>query len=599
MPPQQQESPVREITDSDSSSDFESFDEYDGDDAQKQRNAATLAKDSDEEDLEKLVLGDFSGFRANLQDGLGATYDDSGNMILRGEDDDDDGELEEVADTDLFMFDTGVAGEKGSTTKTAAQDANAPVWVDSDDEKLAVSLASATRLRKLRIAEDEDLVSGTEYCKRLRQQFLRLNPAPSWARYADGRPSKKQRRTSGAAGSSSDSSDASDDDGDLTTQPMAKFLRDINRLTGRDSVKNRRLRPEVLDIQRTREIPDKHKAPVVCLSFHPEYPVLLSASTSSILYLHHVAPDAQPTPNPRLTSVQVKQVDVRRAEFVYPAGDKIIFGGRRRYFHTWDLPSGSVAKTSQIQGHRLEHKTMERFKTSPCGRYMGIVASSRKGGGVINVLSVASMQWIAAARMSSRHGVADFAWWSNGEGMTILGKDGSVGEYSMDSRTFLGVWQDDGCIGCIVVALGGHNGPTEIGEDRWVAVGSNSGITNIYDRYELLAGKAAADAKTTMEDGEKTPLLKERPTPRRAFDQLVTPVTEAVFSPDGQLFAFGSREKKDALRMVHVESCTVYRNWPTRETPLGRITSVAFSRQSDMLAVGNDAGKIRLWEIRS
>lgn len=590
MPPQQKESPEREFTDSESGSEFESFDEYD-DTASKQRSAAMLEKDSDEEDLEKLVLGDVSGFRANLlkpEDGLGATYDDNGNMILRGED--DDGELEEVADTDLFMFDTGAAD---STTKTpAAKDENAPAWVDSDDEKLAVSLASATRLRKLRIAEDEDLVSGTEYCKRLRQQFLRLNPAPAWARYSDGRPSKK-RRTSAA--SSGDSSDASDDDNDdLTTQPMAKFLRDINRLTGRDSAKHRRLRPEVLDIQRTREIPDKHKAPVECLSFHPEYPVLLSASTSSILYLHHVAPDAQPTPNPRLTSVQVKQVDVRRAEFVYPAGDKIIFGGRRRYFHTWDLPSGSVAKTSQIQGHRLEHKTMERFKTSPCGRYMGIVASGRKGGGVINVLSVASMQWIAAARMSSRHGIADFAWWSNGEGMTILGKDGSVGEYSMDSRTFLGVWQDDGCIGGIVVALGGHNGPSEIGEDRWVAVGSNSGIANIYDRYELLAGK-----KSTDDGEEKTPLLKERPTPRRAFDQLVTPVTEAVFSPDGQLFAFGSREKKDALRLVHVESCTVYRNWPTRETPLGRITSVAFGRQSDLLAVGNDAGKIRLWEIRS
>lgn len=51
--------------------------------------------------------------------------------------------------------------------------------------------------------------------------------------------------------------------------------------------------------------------------------------------------------------------------------------------------------------------------------------------------------------------------------------------------------------------------------------------------------------------------------------------------------------------IVHLPSCTVYRNWPTSSTPLGRITSVAFPPGSDMLAVANEQGKIRLWEIRS
>lgn len=596
MPPQQDnEAPGREFSDSDSVESFNSDNDYY--EAQQKKLAPMLDKDSDEEELEKLVLGDISGFRAQLarnDEGFGATYDENGNLILRGEE--DTGDLEEVADNDLFMLDTGVSGgEKGSTT-VPKEDPNAPAWIDSDDDRLSVSLASATRLRKLRIAEDEDFVSGTEYCKRLRQQFVRLNPAPAWAKHADGRPAKRRRSTIESASDSS-ASDMDDED-DVTAQPMAAFLRDINRLTGRDQVKHHRLRPEVIDIQRTREIPDKHKSPVECLSFHPEYPVLLSASSSSILYLHHIAPDAQPTPNPRLTSVQVKQVDIRKAEFLYPKGDKIVFSGRRKYFHTWDLPSGIVQKTSQIQGHQLEHKSMERFRLSPCGRYMAIAASSRKGGGAINIMSVASMQWIASARLSSRHGIADFAWWSTGDGLTILGKDGSVGEYSMESRTFLGVWQDDGCIGGIVIALGGHQGPSLLGDDRWVAVGSNSGITNIYDRLELLLPQKQAEAEAEAEDRQPK-LIVEQPTPRRIFQQLVTPITVMAFSPDGQLFAFGSREKKDALKLVHLPTCTVYRNWPTEQTALGRITTVAFSRESNLLAVGNDTGKIRLWEIRA
>lgn len=555
--------------------------------ARPEAAAGLYDKDSDEEELEELVLGSKTSFRESLFK-YGDLFDDmgagGGALEAAGG---DAGGLEDVDDGDLFMFDTG-AGRGGAKAAAPgpgqAAQGDAPAWEDSDDDGLTVSLASVARLRRLRVTEAEDAVSGTEYCTRLRQQFQRLHPAPAWAQQSDDRPVKRRRRSSAA----SESSSGDDDDGsDVSAQPLEAFLGDVNRLAGLGGPKRRGLRPEVLAIQRTREILDTHKLSVECLSFHPEYPVLLSASAASVLFLHHIAPDAHP-PNPRLTSVQVRQVDVRCAEFLYPRGDKIIFAGRRRYFHHWDLPSGVVQKTTQVLGHHGEHKSMEHFKLSPCGRYMAIRASGRKGGGVVNVLSVASMQWVAAARLQSHNGLADFAWWSTGDGLTILGKDGLVGEYSMESQRFTAVWHDDGCVGAIVLALGGHGGPTALGEDRWVAVGSNSGITNIYERRDLLVPGA---------EGE--PVVKERPTPRRVLDQLVTPITVLAFSPDGQLLAFGSRAQKDALRLVHLPSCTVYRNWPTQQTPLGRITAVAFGRGSDLLAVGNDVGKIRLWTIQN
>lgn len=573
------------MLDPSSSSSSENESQFDSEDEapQKKPTIALYDKDSDEEELERLVLGNKAGFRAQLfnDDGMfNSNWDDEGKDMQLVE---QDPGLEDVEDADLFMFDTGTGADAANVAKaTKPTDWNAPAWEDSDDDRLAVSLAGATRLRKLRKTEAEDLVSGTEYSQRLRQQYLRLNPLPAWARESDGRPSK--RRRSSAA---SNSSDDSDSDSEVSAQPLEKFLRDVNSLAGVGSNQKRRLRPEVIDIQRTREIPDKHNAPVGNLSFHPEYPVLLSSSTASVLYLHHIAPAAHPTPNPQLTSVQIKQVDVRRAEFLYPHGDKVFFAGRRKYFHHWDLKSGVVQKTTQILGHRLEHKSMERFKLSPCGRYMAIVASTKKGGGIINILNTTSMQWVTAARLSSRNGIADFAWWSTGNGMTILGKDGQVGEYNMESRSFVGIWHDEGCVGGIVLALGGHQGPAALGDDRWVSVGSNSGITNIYDRNELLVLNSEEVA------------IKERPTPTRVFEQLVTPITHITFSPDGQLMAFGSQHKKDALRLVHLPTCTVYRNWPTDQTPLGRITAVAFGNQSDLLAVGNDTGKIRLWEIRN
>ncbi|TPX14206.1 uncharacterized protein E0L32_000600 [Thyridium curvatum] len=560
-------------------------------------------KDEDEEELERLVLGGKASFREHLFKSLDETGEGSLELLRL-----DEGALEaetgheDADDAGLFFYDSTAAPGKDlqiakavGAAGEAAKDGDAPAWEDSDDERLSVSLAGVSRLRKLRLTEGEDIVSGTEYTRRLRQQFLRLSPLPAWATEAKKRRTKRRRRSSAASDLSDSDVEGSGDEVD-SALPLDKFLRSASALNAGATRKKRKLRPEVIDIQKTRDIPDSHKGPVGTLAFHPQHPVLLSSSTSSIINLHHVAPTAHPTPNPLLTSVQIKQTPIRRSEFLHPDGSQIVFAGRRRFFHSWDLSTGQVRKISKVAGHRLEQKTMERFRTSPCGRYMALIATDRKGGGALNVLAVDTMQWIAQARLDGRGGIADFAWWRTGEGITILGRDGQVGEWSVESRRFLGVWRDEGSVGGTVIALGGHYGPAALGGDKWVAVGSTTGIVNIYDRHDLLATAAAAATATEQEEAQT---VKPQPQPRRAFEQLTTPVTVVAFTPDGQLLAFASKHKKDALRLAHLPSCTVYRNWPTEQTPLGRISAVAFGSGSDVLAVGNDSGKIRLWEIRA
>ena len=214
---------------------------------------------------------------------------------------------------------------------------------------------------------------------------------------------------------------------------------------------------------------------------------------------------------------------------------------------------------------------------------MGLVGSSRKGGGTINVLDANTCQWVAEVRVEGKGGVADFEWWSDGEGMVVIGKGGEAVEWDGRDKRVVARWIDEGAVGTTVVALGGYGtGPKTLGGDRWIAVGSSSGIINIYDRRKWSSPST----------------LPERPKPVRAFDQLTTPTSHLEFSPDGQVLCMASRWKRDALRLVHLPSCTVYRNWPTSSTPLGRITSVAWAPNGEMLAVGNEQGKVRLWEVR-
>ena len=247
---------------------------------------------------------------------------------------------------------------------------------------------------------------------------------------------------------------------------------------------------------------------------------------------------------------------------------------------------------------------MEDFALSSNGKYMALKGSSRKGGGVINVLDARTLQWTTQVRIESRGGVADFAWWGDGNGMSIAGKNGEVTEWSVADGV-VGRWTDEGAVGTTVIALGGKSGRDGwLGGDRWVAVGSSSGVVNVYDRRAWGEADASPDNTLSRLNGG----LPKAPKPLRALQNLTTPISHLHFTNDGQILAMASRWKNNAMRLVHLPSATVFKNWPTEKTPLGRITAVAWGRPSDeeeregslaQLAVANEAGHVRLWEVRA
>jgi len=211
---------------------------------------------------------------------------------------------------------------------------------------------------------------------------------------------------------------------------------------------------------------------------------------------------------------------------------------------------------------------MEKFKLSPDGRFMALCGS----GGVVNVLDAKTAQWVDSVKVEGI--VADVAWTSTGKTLFVANTGGEIWEWNAVERKVETRWNDEGGVGLTTISLGGAN-------DRWCAVGSQSGVVNIYDM------------KVKPRSGE------EQRRPKRALGNLVTGINVLQFSEDGQLLCVGSKFKPDAMRMVHLPSCTVFKNWPTQTTPVGRITSAAFAgSETGLFAFGNEQGKIRLWEIR-
>ncbi|EZF35008.1 hypothetical protein H101_01457 [Trichophyton interdigitale H6] len=571
-----------------------------------------MEKDETEDELERILFGDSEGFHSALKEREQAgskelvLADGSESAEGLGEGGDSEDDLANVPDEDLFYLDAGDSAPVVSIPKDeqpaeelqVLEEPDVPAaWEDSDDDRIRVSLADNERLRKLRLHEGEDVIGGREYIARLRRQFERLQPAPEWAS-----PAAKRRKTEEDA--SDISMDEDEVEEDLSAQPLAKLLQNIGDLTkssanDTSAGKKRKLRQGVLDIQRLKDVGGNQPSSIDSLSFHPHYPLLLSSGPASTLFLHHISPDSA-APNPLLTSLHIRHTPIRTSTFDRPTGNRILCSGRRRFFHVWNLDTGKIEKVVGPADRKHELKSMEYFKVSPCGRWIGFEGTTKKGGGVIIVFDANTMQWVAQVRIDGQGGVADFAWWSDGEGMCVVGKNGEVSEWDIREKRIIARWVDEGAVGTTVLSLGGQTGRQQLGGDRWVAIGSSSGIVNIYDRKPWADAAAAARRKPNQPLDEAADVqsgVPRRPKPVRVLDQLTTPISHLVFAQDGQFMVMASRWKRDALRLVHLPSCMVYSNWPTSNTPFGRISSVAVSPTSDSIAVANEQGKIRLWEI--
>ena len=225
------------------------------------KERATLPRDAEEEELERIVFGDSAGFREGI-DAFSlpisaAAYDDN----PEDDDDDDDRDYANKADQDLFFFDAGPVIQAGGDISIPKagdfeDEDEKPAWEDSDDERLVVSLASVPQLRKLRETAEDDMVNGKEYVRRLQHQFERLYPTPDWAAHATGKARRKRRSVADDESDAQSASDMEVDEDDLSTQPLARLLKDADILSrsSNSSVKRRRLQAGSVEIVRLKDV---------------------------------------------------------------------------------------------------------------------------------------------------------------------------------------------------------------------------------------------------------------------------------------------------------------------------------------------------------
>eukprot|EP00639_Heterosigma_akashiwo_P014222 CAMPEP_0206361786 /NCGR_PEP_ID=MMETSP0294-20121207/570_1 /ASSEMBLY_ACC=CAM_ASM_000327 /TAXON_ID=39354 /ORGANISM="Heterosigma akashiwo, Strain CCMP2393" /LENGTH=137 /DNA_ID=CAMNT_0053806739 /DNA_START=797 /DNA_END=1210 /DNA_ORIENTATION=- len=125
------------------------------------------------------------------------------------------------------------------------------------------------------------------------------------------------------------------------------------------------------------------------------------------------------------------------------------------------------------------------------------------------------------------------------------------------------------CCGALAAAAAGG----------YLAVGAESGVVNIYQQ------RLGSD-------------MSRKPDHLKAVMNVTTEIDSLCFNQDSQMLAIGSRMVKDSVKLVHLPSCTVFQNWPTARTPLGYASSIEFSPNGGLLAIGNAKGRVLLYRLK-
>ncbi|WFD29688.1 U3 snoRNP protein [Malassezia sp. CBS 17886] len=527
--------------------------------------------------------------------------------------------LENVDSAELFTLDSGAAPAPAADTAAVAPVSTSrtgAVWTDDDDARITVPLAGpdarapdgsrrgTKRLRKLRAHAGESVVSGTEYQLRLRKQFERVHPRPAWAA----------------------ASRAADDD--VVRSGDAERLRDLlassdGLLSGAQSRSRRavRLPAERLDVERLRDANEAQgrvaePAAIESVQFHPSARtnVLLTASRDRRVRMFLV----NGTDNPLLETLHVPDLPVKTAQFS-ASGTSVLIAGPRPYLYAYDIRSGktlcstpwrgagrivSSSAGAEADAGAERDLSFVRFQPDPASRLVAV--GGRRG-------QVHLLDWGAGAagqiggqrigelRMNAP--LAGMAWASPGTGaeqrLLTLSTEGRVHVWDMRSRSCPITAYDTGLFG----ARGLETTPSSAAVPPFWCIGSSSGIVNAYGGTDTEASGDASQS-TLLSDLLQTPSSAPvtddvRLVPRRSLGNLTTATTTLRFNHDAQLLAIASRNKKDALRMVHLPSLHVYPNWPTAGTPLGHVVSLDFSPESQYMAIGNSRGRVLLYSLRS
>nr|XP_019539280.2 U3 small nucleolar RNA-associated protein 18 homolog [Aedes albopictus]XP_029715205.1 U3 small nucleolar RNA-associated protein 18 homolog [Aedes albopictus] len=300
----------------------------------------------------------------------------------------------------------------------------------------------------------------------------------------------------------------------------------------------------------------KNEGQITAINFHPTSMVAVMAGMNGFASI--VAVDG--TKNEKLHTIGLKKFKIACCRMT-PDGNEVLFGSFRKFYHVYNLISGQ-SDTLQLRGEGAW--TMKNFELSKCGKYLAVTG----GFGEIHLLDARSKELLIT--IQQKHACPSLCFTPDSKYLIAHSTDNEVSIYHLEKRRFVNIFVDEGCVNGSFITVCPNN--------RYLATGNRQGIVNIYFLEKVLHEKY--------------------PTPEKTVSNLTTSVGSMAFNVTSELLAIASAEVPDAVKLVHMKSGTVFRNFPMIKAGLGSVTRVQFSPGGGYLAIGSREGVVSLFRVK-
>lgn len=300
----------------------------------------------------------------------------------------------------------------------------------------------------------------------------------------------------------------------------------------------------------------KNEGEITAINFHPTSMVAVMTGKNGLASI--VAVDG--TKNEKLHTIGLKNFKIACCRMT-PDGNEVLFGSYRKFYHVYNLISGA-SDTLQLKGDGAW--TMKNFDMSKCGKYLAVTG----GYGEIHLLDARSKELLTT--IQQKNCCYSLCFTPDSKYLLCNSQDNDVSIYHLEKRRFVNVFTDEGCVNgsCIAICPNG----------RFVATGNRQGIVNIYAFEKILTQKF--------------------PTPEKTIANLTTSIGSLAFNATSELLAIASPDLPDAVKLVHMKSGTVFRNFPMMKAGLGHVTRVQFSPGGGYFALGNRESFVSLFRVK-
>mmetsp|Transcript_10488 Transcript_10488/g.23583 ORF Transcript_10488/g.23583 Transcript_10488/m.23583 type:complete len:578 (-) Transcript_10488:94-1827(-) len=424
------------------------------------------------------------------------------------------------------------------------------VWKDPDDALIQVDLGARPLTRKFKRSQDETQVSGEVYEQRLREQFHKLHGDVHWAEAKD--PTE----------------DAEEDSDEEVVIPSSS--RHVVEAGPGGTLRAKEI--TVLGKKQVAVTPNdgsaKGPAGIRAVNFHPGSELMLTAGRDKTLRLFSIDGDE----NPKVASYHFEKFPILEAVFT-PSGDQILLTGERSQMWGLDVQSGEPFHIRHLSAQANNKYYGLAVGPSP-GDRPGLRAAKMysvmgDAGGLL-VCDVTSKQPVRTLQMRTPGIAAAFS--AERDVLYSVDQESTIYEWDLGTGRCKQSLKDPWAVQISALAV---SRVTQFAPTPMLAVGTSSGNMDLFD----LGG----------------PKIPSKPT--KSIDNLVTRVTSLRFHHEGELLVGASVLKKDQLKLVHAATGTTYQNWPHFGLPLNNISAFDVSRRGGYLALGNERGRVLLFQL--